>query len=90
MDRYVQIMRKYPCHAIASGRNIPFTLPYPLNPFPNPLSTQHCKGQPVPRDKQNPSYKTHIVRSHSMLREAAELFIVLSIIPPHETAEPRT
>jgi hypothetical protein len=46
MDHYVQIMRKCPCHAVALGRNIPFTPPYPLNRFPNPLSTQHCKGQP--------------------------------------------
>lgn len=86
MHQSVQIMRKYPCHAIALGRNIPFTPPYPLDRFPNPLSTQHCKGQPRTLTLQNPSDKTHIVRSHSMAREAAELFIVLSIIPPHETS----
>jgi hypothetical protein len=38
-------MTKHPRHAIASGRDIRFTHPYPLNRSRNSLSKQHSKGQ---------------------------------------------
>jgi len=89
MDQYVHIMRKYSCHAIAPGRNIRFTYPNPLNPSPNRLSKQYSKGQHRTLRQPKPALQNPYTSFTLLVREAAELFIALSIIPSLHIAHPR-